>query len=169
MSPYVSTFLELWVALTLSRSIRWLWFFDNFWLVFNALSVSVNWSLSFFNFYPIWTAWFHKVWTLLDSNLMAYTSKATRNWHVQHRFSHCRGNVASCKCKNNFLTKGCNRSSKKVFDSRTNISGMGYLRYCSLPSLPSPPLSLTSILLLYNRLNQNLVTNFPFLQAKFCL
>ena len=27
--------------------------------------------------------------------------------------------VASLKCKNNFLTRGCNRSSRKVFDSRS--------------------------------------------------
>ena len=38
---------------------------------------------------------------------MAYISKAMRSWYVQHWFL-----LASFKCKNNFLTMGCNGSSK---------------------------------------------------------
>ena len=50
----VSTFLELWVAITLSWSIRSRtpWFFDNFRSALDALLVCVSWFLmSFFNFY----------------------------------------------------------------------------------------------------------------------
>ena len=43
---------------------------------------------------------------------MAYISEATRNWHIQHSFYDFRCNVASFECKNNFLARGCNRSSK---------------------------------------------------------
>ena len=35
--------------------------------------------------------------------------------------------VASVKCRNNFITRGCNRSSKKVFGSR-NICASCYSR-----------------------------------------
>ena len=48
---------------------------------------------------------------------IAYISKATINWSVQHLFSHCRCNKASFGCKNNFLTRECSRSSKKVCGS----------------------------------------------------
>ena len=71
----------------------------------------LNWASSIF--IKIWTIWFYTVWTLLASDLMPYVSKATKNWHVQHWFSHCRCNVASFKCKNNFPLRGCNRFSKK--------------------------------------------------------
>ena len=53
------------------------------------------------------------VWTVLASDLMAYMSEATRNWHVQHWFSHCGCDTASFKWKINFLRGRCNRSSKK--------------------------------------------------------
>ena len=51
-------------------------------------------------------------------NLTACISESTRNWDVQHWF--LSADVASFKCKNNFLTRGCNRSSKKVSGSWTN-------------------------------------------------
>ena len=44
---------ELWVAITLSGSIRSPWFSDNFWSASNALSVCVSWFLiELFQFLP---------------------------------------------------------------------------------------------------------------------
>ena len=99
VSPYVSIFWN-------SE------FFDNFWSAFNALSVRVSWYLvELLQFLPKLN---HLVSHGLNPQiLMAYISKATRNWHVQHWFCHCRCDVSSFKCKNNFLTRGCNRSFKK--------------------------------------------------------
>ena len=72
----------------------------------------------------IWaTDGFHIAWGPLAWDLMAYISEATMNWHVQHWFSHSRCNIASFKCKNNFLTRGCNRSSKKYMGPGLFLSG----------------------------------------------
>ena len=69
--------------------------------------------LNFFNFYLIWATRIQRIWVISASDLMAYISEATRNWHTQHLFSDWKCNIASFKRKNNFLTRGCNRSSKK--------------------------------------------------------
>ena len=68
----------------------------------------LNWtSCIFFWFEPI--NWFHMVWALLIWDFMAYISEAIgtgmRNiyWY----------NTAFFKCKNKFLTSGCNRCSKQ--------------------------------------------------------
>ena len=108
-------FLELWVAITLPGSIRSPWFFGNFWSAFNAPSVCVSWFLiELLQFLPNLD---YVVSHGLNPLGLIYISKATRNWHIQYWFCHCRRNVASFKCKNNFLTRGCNRSSRKVFGS----------------------------------------------------
>ena len=108
-------FFELWVAITLARSIRSLWFLDNFWLAFNALSFCGSWFLiELLQFYLIWYDEPHcftrsELWRLA-SDLMAYISKATGNWHVQHWVSHCRCNVASFKCKSKKFIKNSQQS-----------------------------------------------------------
>ena len=103
-----------------SGNIRSQWFFDNFWSAFNALSVCVSWFLiELLQFLPNLNHMFSYGLNSLGLNLKAYISKATRNRHIQHWFSHCRCNVASFKSKHNFLTKWCNRSPKKIFGFRT--------------------------------------------------
>ena len=46
------------------------------------------------------------VWTILDSDVMAHISGATRKWHVQHWFSRSRSNITSFKCKITFSKGG---------------------------------------------------------------
>ena len=55
----------------------------------NYRMVQVNFQLDSFNFYPICTTWFDKLWALLCSYLKAYILEATRTWYIQHEFSDC--------------------------------------------------------------------------------
>ena len=71
---------------------------------------SKPYSLSYFEHR---SKWYFSIYSLWRYIIVAYISKATRNRYVQHRFSHCIYNTASSKCKHNFLTRGCNRSSWK--------------------------------------------------------
>ena len=79
----------------------------------------------------------HGLETIMASNLMVFISKAIRNWHVHHRFSHCKCNVASFKCKNNFLTKGCSSSSKKVFGFHTIMMKTAWKRQNRIGNFPA--------------------------------
>ena len=97
-------------------------------LIFNSDSSIFTWCE------PHGLTWSETSW---PHYLMAYISKATRNWHVQHWFSYCRRNVASFKCKNNFLTRGCNRYSKKVFSSRTIMMKTAWKRQNSTGNFPA--------------------------------
>ena len=117
-NAYISTFLELWVAILLSGRIRSPWFLNHFWSAFNALSDSVSWFLTeLLQFYLFWT-WFHIVLTFLASDLMAYISKAT---HELHWFSYWRHSIATFKYKNNFLTRpgGATNLQKNLFGTQT--------------------------------------------------
>ena len=53
----------------------------------------------------------------LGLRLMPDISEATRNWHVQHWFYHCKCNMASFECKNYFLTR-TNRFPKKRIEPK---------------------------------------------------
>ena len=82
---------------------------------FEAQSEWVNWLFNWASsilslFEPPGFQWSDPVWPQVDGLYL----EATTNWHVQHRFSECMCNIASLKCKKNFLTKGCNGSSKIV-------------------------------------------------------
>ena len=80
---------------------------------FDELSESVNVSLiEFLQFWPNMSHMFSHGPNLICLNLMIYILEVTSNEHVQHRFSNLRCNMASFKCTNNLLTRGCNRFSK---------------------------------------------------------
>ena len=95
------------------------------------------WPIQILQFYLIYTKWIKWFRNPLGLSLMVFISKATRNSHVQHRFSHCKCNVASSTCKNNFLTKGCNRSSKKVFGFCTVMIKTAWKRQNSTGDFPA--------------------------------
>ena len=108
----VSTMLELWGAITLSECFGSLSFLDHSLSAFDELQC-MNWSLvGLFQFWSNFSYMLSHGLSLISFNLMVYILEATRNWHVQHWIYDFRCRIASFKCKSNFLTKGCNRSSK---------------------------------------------------------
>ena len=136
--------LELWVAIPRLGSIILPWFFDNIWSVFNALSVCVTWFLiQILQFLPNIKHMVSHGLNPLGLRFNGLYFKATRNWHVKHWFSHCRRNVASFKCKNNFLTRrrggggGEEGIFKKVFGSRTFMMKTAWNRKNSIENFPA--------------------------------
>ena len=116
----VSNFLKLWVAITLLGCIKSPWFFDHFSYTFDALSECVNWYLTgLLQFSPNLSHIVSQGLFSSSLNLMTNVPEASMKWNVQKWFSDARCDIVSFKCTNNFLTRECNRSSKKVFGSRT--------------------------------------------------
>ena len=53
---------------------------------------------------------------------MACVSEASRNWQLQCSFSHWRCNIASLKCKNDFLTREYNFFQKSSWLSDYSVA-----------------------------------------------
>ena len=138
MSHYVSTFFELWVAVALSGNIRSPLFFENFWSVFNALSVCVSWFLiKLLQFLPNLN---HMVSHGLNPLSLRFNDLYFRSYQELARptlIFDCRCNVASFKCKNNFSQGGATDLKKKYFaaPSVSILSQKGLYIGCSVALL----------------------------------
>ena len=103
--------MEPWSAINLQGRRRSPWVFDQFFInTHPTVGVCKLILIALFHFHLILATWFHMVWALLASDLMAHISKATWNWFVQHWFAFWSCNIACFKCRNN---KGVQQVFKK--------------------------------------------------------
>ena len=82
-----------------------------FWSGFNELSdcAQVDFQLSSFNFYPVWTTWF---WHALSLSFVVLILKGLHfgSYLNLHEFSNCRCDKVCIWYNDNFLTRGCSNS-----------------------------------------------------------
>ena len=73
--------------------------------IMNYRTVQIDFQLSSFNFYPIWTTWFHMLWVLLCLYQKAYILKTAWTLHIQHELSDCRYDIVYIWYNDTFLTR----------------------------------------------------------------